>query len=69
MFSTIARKLGGTSVGSVQQISLMANRILQEKNKGHDVIVVSAMGKTGDALLQLKSCPSVAFRFGAGFYS
>ncbi|TDL34187.1 aspartate kinase [Jeotgalibacillus sp. S-D1] len=52
--STIVQKFGGTSVGSVDQIKLMANRILQEKNKGHDVVVVvSAMGKTTDTLLQL----------------
>lgn len=54
--STIVQKFGGTSVGSTERIKRMAERIIQEKNKGHDVVaVVSAMGKTTDALVKLVS--------------
>jgi aspartate kinase len=52
--STIVQKFGGTSVGSTERMKLIANRILEEKKKGHDVVVVvSAMGKTTDTLVQL----------------
>jgi aspartate kinase len=52
--STIVQKFGGTSVGSTERMKLIANRIVEEKKKGHDiVVVVSAMGKTTDTLVQL----------------
>jgi aspartate kinase len=54
--STIVQKFGGTSVGSTEKIKRMADKVLQEKKKGHDVIVVvSAMGKTTDTLVKLVS--------------
>ncbi|MCR8847725.1 aspartate kinase [Rossellomorea sp. SC111] len=54
--STIVQKFGGTSVGSTERINRMADRVIQEKNKGHDVVVVvSAMGKTTDTLVKLVS--------------
>ncbi|MCP3739572.1 aspartate kinase [Rossellomorea sp. BNER] len=52
--STIVQKFGGTSVGSTERIKLMARRVIQERKKGHEiVVVVSAMGKTTDTLVQL----------------
>jgi aspartate kinase len=52
--SIIVQKFGGTSVGSVEKIQNVASRILEEKNRGNDVVVVvSAMGKTTDTLVGL----------------
>ncbi|ABS74912.1 aspartate kinase [Bacillus velezensis] len=50
----IVQKFGGTSVGSAEKIQNAANRAIAEKQKGHDVVVVvSAMGKSTDALVNL----------------
>lgn len=50
----IVQKFGGTSVGSVERILNVANRIIQEKENGNDVVVVvSAMGKSTDQLVDL----------------
>ncbi|MGM7720918.1 aspartate kinase [Metabacillus sp. Hm71] len=50
----IVQKFGGTSVGSVERILNVANRVIQEKEKGNDVVVVvSAMGKSTDQLVDL----------------
>ncbi|WP_277586675.1 aspartate kinase [Psychrobacillus antarcticus] len=50
----IVMKFGGTSVGSTEKITEVANRVKCEKDKGHDiVVVVSAMGKTTDELSNL----------------
>jgi len=47
-------KFGGTSVGSVERIKLIARRIARERKAGRElVIVVSAMGDTTDDLLEL----------------
>ncbi|MGE8206381.1 aspartate kinase [Heyndrickxia sp. NPDC080065] len=59
----VVLKFGGTSVGDVERIKNTANRILEEKKKGHKVVVVvSAMGKTTDQLValskELSSYPS-----------
>ncbi|WP_064092548.1 aspartate kinase [Rossellomorea aquimaris] len=52
--SIIVQKFGGTSVGSVEKIRNVASRILEEKQRGNDVVaVVSAMGKTTDTLVGL----------------
>ncbi|NQD68029.1 aspartate kinase [Bacillus haikouensis] len=52
--SIIVQKFGGTSVGSVERIQNVASRILEEKKRGNDVVVVvSAMGKTTDTLVGL----------------
>lgn len=52
--STIVQKYGGTSVGSIEKIKSVANRIISKKEKGNDVVVVvSAMGKTTDNLVNL----------------
>lgn len=48
----IVQKFGGTSVGSVEKIKNVAERVIEEKQRGHDVVVVvSAMGKTTDQLV------------------
>jgi aspartate kinase len=50
----IVQKFGGTSVGSAERIKNVAERVLEEKNNGNDVVVVvSAMGKTTDVLVSL----------------
>ncbi|MCM3730951.1 aspartate kinase [Fictibacillus nanhaiensis] len=50
----IVQKFGGTSVGSVERIQNAAKRIINEVNKGNEVVVVvSAMGKTTDELVGL----------------
>ncbi|AGK55135.1 aspartate kinase [Bacillus sp. 1NLA3E] len=50
----IVQKFGGTSVGSVERILNVAERVIEEKNRGNSVVVVvSAMGKTTDQLVSL----------------
>lgn len=50
----IVQKYGGTSVGTVERIGKVADRIIQTKQAGHDVVVVvSAMGKSTDVLVDL----------------
>ena len=50
----IVKKFGGTSVGSPERIMNVAIRCVEDFKKGHDVIVVlSAMGKTTDELIEL----------------
>ncbi|OKH18300.1 aspartate kinase [[Limnothrix rosea] IAM M-220] len=50
----IVQKYGGTSVGSVERIQAVAKRIYQRAQAGNRlVVVVSAMGKTTDTLVQL----------------
>lgn len=52
----IVQKFGGTSVGSVERILHVANRVIQEKQNGNQVVVVvSAMGKSTDQLVDLAS--------------
>jgi aspartate kinase len=50
----IVQKFGGTSVGSIERIKNVANRVIEEKENGNDVVVVvSAMGKTTDVLVDM----------------
>lgn len=50
----IVQKFGGTSVGSVERIQAVAQRVVQTVRAGHAVVVVvSAMGKTTDGLVKL----------------
>ncbi len=52
--SVIVQKYGGSSVADVQKIGIVADRVVAAKREGHDVVVVvSAMGKTTDGLLEL----------------
>jgi aspartate kinase len=50
----IVQKYGGTSVGSVEKIKNVADRIIANKNKGYKlVVIVSAMGDFTDELVSL----------------
>lgn len=50
----IVQKFGGTSVGSTEKIRNAAERVIAEREAGHDVVVVvSAMGKSTDVLVDL----------------
>ncbi|MDE5093243.1 MAG: hypothetical protein O4804_03030, partial [Trichodesmium sp. St11_bin5] len=46
----IVQKYGGTSVGSVERIKAVAQRIAKTASDRSVVVVVSAMGKTTDTL-------------------
>ena len=50
----IVQKYGGTSVGSVERIQAVADRVVAAREGGNDVVVVvSAMGDTTDDLMQM----------------
>ncbi|MEI5905597.1 aspartate kinase [Bacillus spongiae] len=50
----IVQKFGGTSVGSVERIQTVADRVIDEYHNGNKVVVVvSAMGKATDQLVSL----------------
>ncbi|MEU4316119.1 aspartate kinase [Nocardia sp. NPDC024068] len=50
----VVQKYGGSSVSSAERIRRVAERIVETKKQGHDVVVVcSAMGDTTDELLDL----------------
>jgi len=50
----IVQKFGGTSVGDTQKIMNVAKRVVDTKRKGNEiVVVVSAMGKTTDQLINM----------------
>lgn len=50
----IVKKFGGTSVGNKERIINVANRCIEEYQKGNDVVVVlSAMGKMTDELIAM----------------
>lgn len=50
----IVQKYGGTSVGTVERIQAVADRVIETKNQGHQVVVVvSAMSGETDRLLTL----------------
>jgi aspartate kinase len=52
--SLIVQKYGGTSVGSVERIGNVANKVIAARKQGHDVVVVvSAMSGETDRLLKL----------------
>ncbi len=52
--SIIVQKFGGTSVADSAKIKNVAKAVIAEKEKGHQVVVVvSAMGKTTDYLVDL----------------
>ena len=52
--SLIVQKFGGTSVGSLELIRQVADRVIKSKKEGHDmVIVLSAMSGETDRLLNL----------------
>ena len=50
----IVQKYGGTSVGTVERMLAVADRVLKTAKAGNSVVVVvSAMGKSTDALVKL----------------
>ncbi|MGV9413729.1 aspartate kinase [Nocardia sp. NPDC003693] len=50
----VVQKYGGSSVATAERIRRVAERIIETKKQGHDVVVVcSAMGDTTDELLDL----------------
>jgi len=50
----LIHKYGGTSVGSVERIQAVADRIIRDKQQGYDVVaVVSAMAGETDRLIRL----------------
>ncbi len=52
----LVQKFGGTSLGSIERIKAVAQRIKASKEEGNDlVVVVSAMGHTTDELTNLAS--------------
>ncbi|WP_026690586.1 aspartate kinase [Alteribacter aurantiacus] len=52
--ATLVQKFGGTSVGDAAKIKRAAERVKRAKDEGHEVVtVVSAMGKSTDALVDL----------------
>jgi aspartate kinase len=52
----LVQKFGGTSLGSIERIKAVAQRIKSNKEKGDDlVVVVSAMGHQTDELTRLAS--------------
>ncbi len=52
--SIIVQKFGGTSVADVEKIRAAARKAIRAQHQGHQVVmVVSAMGKTTDMLVQL----------------
>ncbi|HOT19650.1 MAG TPA: aspartate kinase, partial [Spirochaetota bacterium] len=54
MMKLIVQKYGGTSVGTVERIKAVASRIKRYVENGYSVVVVvSAMGKTTDQLIDL----------------
>ena len=52
--SLIVQKFGGTSVADVEKIRAAARKAIRAQRQGHQVVmVVSAMGKNTDRLLEL----------------
>jgi aspartate kinase len=50
----VVQKFGGTSMGSIDRIKRVATRVLEEKERGNDVVVVvSAMAGETDKLINL----------------
>jgi aspartate kinase len=52
--SLIVQKFGGTSVGTIERIQAVARRVIATRQAGHEVVVVvSAMGKSTDVLVDM----------------
>lgn len=50
----VVQKYGGSSVGTIERIKFVANRIINRKEEGHKmVIILSAMGDNTDKLLDM----------------
>lgn len=49
----IVQKYGGTSVGTLERIEAVAQRVIKTKNEGHDVaVIVSAMSGVTNQLIE-----------------
>jgi aspartate kinase len=56
----LVQKYGGSSVADVAKVGQVADKVVAAKRRGHDVVVVvSAMGKTTDGLLELAKSAAV----------
>jgi len=54
MNEVVVQKYGGTSMGDIERIQNVARRVVEHKRLGHHmVVVVSAMGKTTDKLVEM----------------
>ena len=54
MKNTIVQKYGGTSMGTIARIQNVARRIIAKREQGNRmVVVVSAMGKSTDELVEM----------------
>ena len=52
--SLIVQKYGGTSVGSIERIEAVADKVARYRDRGHDLVVVlSAMGGETNRLISL----------------
>ena len=52
--SIVVQKYGGTSVSTIEKIKSVAKLLAKRKKAGYNlVVVVSAMGKTTDSLIQM----------------
>ncbi len=50
----VVQKYGGTSIGDIDKLKLIAKKIVEKKSEGFaPVVVVSAMGKTTDELVEM----------------
>ncbi len=50
----VVQKYGGTSIGDVDKLKLIAKKVVEKKSEGFfPVVVVSAMGKTTDELVEM----------------
>ena len=64
---TLVQKYGGSSVADVTKIGQVADKVVAAKKSGHDVVVVvSAMGKATDGLLELAKSVAATFVGHAG---
>src|SRR5258708_6366510 len=58
----LVQKYGGSSVADVQKIGIVADRVVHARKAGNDVVVVvSAMGKATDQLLELAKSVAPGF--------
>ena len=61
MVAILVQKYGGTSLGDAGKIKSVAQRVARSRDAGHEIaVVVSAMGKTTDALIALADSVSPA---------
>jgi aspartate kinase len=61
MSPIVVQKYGGSSVADVEKIKQVARRVVATKERGYEVcVVVSAMGKTTDQLIELARAVSPA---------